>query len=144
MGTYRITDPLSAREGYNVSFFSSERGFVGFKTLLVLLVLFGIVYSLIKLVPPYMGSERMKDEMAVKARLAQTLTNEEILSDLVKKSKELDLPLDKDDFKLMRDEAGRRMKISTMWDFEVNFFWGTYIRNLHFEPVIDESYARQL
>ncbi len=38
--------------------------------------------SAIKLVPMYMDAERMKDEMAVKAGLAQKLKDEDILGTL--------------------------------------------------------------
>jgi hypothetical protein len=95
----------------------------------------------------YMDAERMKDEMATKARLAQTLKDDEIMVDLVKKAKELDLPLGQEDFVLMRDDDKRRMKISTKWNVEVKFFFDVYppytTRVFHFEPVIQEDYSRQ-
>lgn len=119
-----------------------NKGAISFKALFVLLLIFVVIHVGIKLVPMYMDSERMKDEMAVKAELAQTLKDEEILNDLVKKSKELDLPLGPESFVLIRDEGNRRMKISTKWDVTVNFFWGAYIRTFHFEPVIEASYSR--
>jgi hypothetical protein len=85
----------------------------------------------------------MKDEMAVKARFAQDLKDEDIAAALVKKAKELELPLGPENFIVQRDEEGRRMRISTQWDVEVNFFWGAHIRKFHFAPVIDEDYARR-
>jgi hypothetical protein len=122
---------------------SRQGGMISFKALFILLLLFAVIHIGVKLVPPYMDAERLKDEMAVKARLAQTLKDEEILVDLAKKAKQLDLPLGQDNFKLLRNDENRRMKISTQWDVRVNFFWGTYLRTFHFEPVIEEDYARQ-
>jgi hypothetical protein len=121
---------------------AGQRGFVSFKVLIVLVLLFAVVHVGIKLVPMYMDAERMKDEMAVKARLAQQLKDEEIMTDLVNKAKELDLPLGTEDFTLARDDASRKMHIIAAWDVEVTFFWGVYVRNYHFAPDIEEGYSR--
>ena len=130
-----------------MSKYFTERGAINFKVLIWLLVLFIVVHICLKLVPMYIDSERMKDEMAVKARFAQTLKDDEILTDLVKKAKELDLPLERDDFVLMRDDDNRRMKITTKWDVTVRFFFDAYppytTKIYHFEPVIQEDYSRQ-
>jgi hypothetical protein len=126
---------------------STERGAVRFKVFFWILLLFIVVHIAIKLVPMYIDAERMKDEMAVKARFAQTLKDDEIMTDLVKKAKELDLPLGPENFLLIRDDDNRRMKISTKWDVEVKFFFDVYppytTRVFHFEPVIQEDYSRK-
>ena len=82
----------------------------------------------------------MKDDMTKTEGLAEVLKDDQILLDLVKKAKELDLPLTAESFVLQRDEDRRRMKISTRWDVEVNFLWGAYIRTFHFEPVVNEGF----
>jgi hypothetical protein len=126
---------------------SNDSGFVSFKVLFVLLLLFMAIHIGLKVVPMYITAEAMKDEMSAKARFAQTTKDEEILIDLVKKAKELRLPLGPDDFKLMRDDASRRMKISTAWDVEIHFFFDIYppytVRTFHFRPVVEEDYARK-
>lgn len=126
---------------------STERGMVSFKVLFWLLVLFIVVHIAIKLVPMYMDSERMKDEMSVKAELAQTLSDNEILTDLVKKAKELDLPLGQEDIVLTRNEDTHMMKISAKWDVTVHFFFDVYppytTRTYHFEPIIEADYSRK-
>jgi hypothetical protein len=119
----------------------NEKGASNFKVFVILLTLFLVIHVGIKLVPMYMDAERMKDEMRIKASIAQVTKDEEILGGLVKKAQELELPLTAESFVLLRDEDQRRMKISTKWDVEVNFLWGAYIRTYHFEPVVDESYA---
>jgi len=133
---------VTGREEAGMSILSRQSGGLSFKTIFILLALFAVVHVGIKVVPLYMDSERIKDEMAVKARLAQTLKDEEILVDLVKKARELDLPLGQDKFILQRDDEYRRMKISTKWDVTVDFFWGTHVRTFHFEPVVLENYSR--
>ncbi len=120
--------------------FLNEKGSSRFKVYLFFIFLFLVIHVGIKLVPMYMDSERMKDEMTTKAGLAQFLKDEEIRSDLVRKAKDLDLPLTGESFVLQRDEDRRRMKISTQWDVELNFLWGTYIRTFHFEPTVDENF----
>ena len=126
---------------------STERGMVSFKVLFWLLVLFIVVHIGIKLVPMYIDSERMKDEMSVKAELAQTLSDNEILTDLVKKAKELDLPLGQEDIVLTRNEDTHMMKISAKWDVTVHFFFDVYppytTKIYHFEPIIEADYSRK-
>jgi hypothetical protein len=105
----------------------------------ILFLIFHIGY---KLIPMYMDFERMKDEMAVKASVAQVLKDEEIRSELVKKAKELELPLAGENFLLKRDEGRQTMTISTAWDVEVHFLFNIYVRTFHFEPVAYEDYSK--
>jgi hypothetical protein len=125
----------------------TERGAINFKVLFWLLLLFIVLHISIKLVPMYIDTERMKDEMAVKARFAQTLKDDDIITDLATKAKELDLPLGREDFVLMRDDDNHHMKITTKWNVTVHFFFDIYppytTRVYHFEPVIQENYSRQ-
>ena len=120
--------------------FLNEKGASKFKVYLFFLFLFLVIHVGVKVVPMYMDYEEMKDEMTTKAGLAQVLKDDQILLDLVKKAKELDLPLTAESFVLQRDEDRRRMKISTRWAVEVNFLWGAYIRTFHFEPVVNEGF----
>ncbi len=118
----------------------NEKGASKLSVYFVFVLLFLVIHIGFKLVPMYMDYSRMKDEMTMKAGLAQVLKDDDILQDLVNKAKELDLPLTAESFALQRDEEHRRMKISTKWDVEVNILWGTYIRTFHFEPIVDENY----
>ena len=125
----------------------TEKGIMSLKALLILLLLFIVVHISIKMVPMYIDAERLKDEMSVKARLAQNLKDEEILTDLVKKAKELDLPLGPENFILNREDENQRMTIRTKWDVTVKFFFDVYppftTKSYHFEPVIQENYSRK-
>ena len=126
---------------------SKDNGFISFKVMFVLLLLFIAIHIGAKVIPIYIDAEAMKDEMSAKARFAQTIKDEEILIDLVKKAKELRLPLGPEDFKLMRDDASRRMKISTAWDVTIYFFYDLYppytTRTFQFRPIVEEDYARK-
>ena len=127
---------------------SRDGGMISFKIIFVLLLLFIIIHVGVKVTPMYMQAEEMKDEMVTKARFSLTTSDEEILSGLAKKAKELGLPPGAGDFKLIRDENTHRMKISTAWDVELHFFFDVYprytVKTFHFAPVIEEDYTRKL
>jgi hypothetical protein len=120
----------------------NESGVSTIKMLVILAIAALVVYVGYKLLPMYMDFERMKDEMQIKASMAQVLKDEEILSDLVKKAKELELPLGPENFILRRDDDHHRMMIKTTWDVEVHFPFDVYVRTYHFEPVADENTER--
>ena len=119
---------------------TSENGSSTFKMILVLFLLFIVIHIAVKVVPMYMDYSRMKDEMTMKAGLAQVLKDEDILKDLVSKAKDLDLPLTAESFIIKRDEDRRKMMIRTQWDVDVNLFWGAYVRTFHFDPVVNEGF----
>jgi len=120
----------------------NESGVSTIKLLVILSIAALVVYVGYKLLPMYIDFERMKDEMQIKASMAQVLKDEEILADLIKKAKELELPLGPENFILRRDDDHHRMMIKTMWDVEVHFPFDVYVRNYHFEPVADENTQR--
>ena len=130
-----------------MSTLSKDSGLVSFKLLFIFLVLFVVIHIGVKLVPLYIDSEAMKDEMVGKARFAQTLTDLDITTALAKRAKEIGLPLGPDDFKLLRDEDTHRMKIGTAWDVEVHFFFDIYppytVKTYHFKPIVEEDYTRK-
>lgn len=119
---------------------ANERGGSRFKVYLWFVLLFAVAHVAIKLVPPYMDFQRMKDTMTVKAGVAQVLKDEEILRDLEQKAKELDLPLKAENFVVRRDEDRRKMTISTAWDVDVIFFWGAYRHTFKYRPSVEESF----
>ncbi len=120
----------------------SEKGLGTIKLWIWLLILSLVTYMGIKLLPMYIDFERMKDEMDVKAGLAQVLKDDEIRSALADKAKELELPLEGEDFIIMRDDENHRMTIKAGWDVEVYFPYNIYVRKFHFEPVVSENTLR--
>jgi hypothetical protein len=146
VGTVRDADTLIT-EGRTMSTLSKDSGLVSFKVLFIFLVLFVVIHIGVKLVPLYIDSEAMKDEMVTKARFSQSLTDAEITTGLARRAKEIGLPLGPDDFKLLRDETTHHMKISTAWDVKVHFFFDIYppytVKTYHFEPIVEEDYTRK-
>jgi hypothetical protein len=111
-------------------------------------ILFGLVIVFLlahvgyKLVPMYFDYQRMKDEMSIKASVAQVLKDEEIRGELVQKAKELELPLGPQSFVISRNEEQRTMTISAAWEVEVHFLFDAYIRTFTFTPRAEESYTK--
>jgi hypothetical protein len=140
VGTHWYLDQVICEEESDMRIITSENGSSTFKMILVLFLLFIVIHIAVKVVPMYMDYSRMKDEMTMKAGLAQVLKDEDILKDLVSKAKDLDLPLTAESFIIKRDEDRRKMMIRTQWDVEVNFFWGAYVRTFHFDPVVNEGF----
>ncbi len=126
---------------------TKDGGMISLKVAFVLLILFCVVHICVKLVPMYIDAEGIKDEMVTKARFAQIFTDDKIVTALAKKAKEIGLPLGQDDFTLFRNDADRRMRISTAWDVELHFFFNLYppytVKTYHFAPVIEEDYSRK-
>jgi predicted class III extradiol MEMO1 family dioxygenase len=120
----------------------NEKGLSMITLLLWFVILFVVIHTAVKIVPMYIDYSRMKDEMAVKASVAQVLKDEEITTDLVKKARELEIPLAAENFKLQRDDEHHLMTISTLWDVEVHFLFDVYVRSFHFEPIVSEDTAR--
>jgi hypothetical protein len=146
VGTDRVADPVTRKKEAKLIILQKENGRVSLKLVFFLLLLFIITHIGIKVAPMYMAFEGMKDEMKSKALFAQFSKDDEIRAALVKKAKEEDLPLGPDDFKLLRDETIHRMRISTAWDIEQHFFFDIYppytVKTYHFEPIVEESYAK--
>jgi hypothetical protein len=130
-----------------MSVLSKDDGMISFKVMFILLLLFIVIHIGVKVIPLYIDSEAMKDEMVGQARFAQTRKDEEIVTALVKKAKEIGLPLGADNFKLLREDDRHRMKIGTAWDVEIHFFFDIYppftTRTFHFAPIVQEDYARK-
>ncbi|OGW37604.1 MAG: hypothetical protein A2010_11315 [Nitrospirae bacterium GWD2_57_9] len=119
---------------------SNEQGASRFKVYFWVALLFLAVHVLLKLVPMYMDYFSLADEMKSKAGAGQVLKDEEILYELEKIAKEGELPLTRDSFIISRSEDGHITNIVTKggWDVEVNFLFGAYIREFHFEPTAVE------
>jgi hypothetical protein len=122
-----------------------ESGISKLKVLIVLAVLGLGLNEGIKYLSVQLDYQRMKDAMNTKAAAAQVLKDDEILADLEAKSKELDLPLRREHFQIVRNEEKRRVTIKTAWEEEVLYLWGVCgdlcTQKYRFEVVADEAYS---
>lgn len=116
------------------------------KVLIVLAILGLGVSEGIKYLAVQLDYQKMKDTMETKASVAQVLQDDEILKDLVSRAAELDLPLERENFVVVRDQSRKVITISTAWEAEVQYLWGlcgdpcTQIYS--FEPSVQASYSR--
>jgi hypothetical protein len=121
----------------------NESGVSRLKVLIILALLGAVIHVGIKYLSVRLDFERMKDTLDIKANAAQVLKDEEILTDLAARAKELDLPLKRENFLIIRDEDQRKMIIKTAWDVEVHYFGGLCgdlcVQEYHFAPVAEAS-----
>ena len=102
----------------------NQSGVSKYKVLIILVVL-GIGFREgIKYLDVQLDYQRMKDTIQAKAAAAQILKDDEILVDLEARARELDLPLKRENFSLVRGEDNRKMTIRTGWSEEVTYLWG--------------------
>ena len=89
---------------------------------LFLLAVAAAIYISYMLLPHYLSYYSFKDTIQEKAKFAQVMKNEDVLNDLYKKAKDLDLPLEKEDIIVKREEG--RLHITAEWEVEVEFIGG--------------------
>ncbi|MBI3354724.1 MAG: hypothetical protein HY034_07545, partial [Nitrospirae bacterium] len=71
-----------------------------------------------------------RDIAQAKTKMAQIIKEEQILNDLYKEAKKLDLPLEKEDIIIKRSGEGV-LTITAQWEIEVEFIGG-YKRSFQF------------
>ena len=124
----------------------SESGFSKLKVLIILGLLGLGISEGIKYLIVQLDYQRMKDTMEAQASAAQVLKDEEILATLDARSRELGLPMSRDNFLLTRDTDQGTMTLQTAWDVNVKYLWGICgercDQTYHFELLVNESYIK--
>lgn len=113
----------------------SESGHTHIKGLLALLLFVALIYCVVKVVPAYVNNYEFQDSLQTEARfaLANRRTQEDIRQDVLKKAKELGLPLaDKD---VLVTLVGDTVSIST--NYSVLIQLPGYHFELQFHPRAD-------
>jgi len=111
---------------------NSERGEGKFKGVLVVAVIALLVYSAVKIVPPYFSDYQLSDKMQEQARFAvvNRYTEEQIRENLFRTMQELNIPAKRDDIKIVASNA--IVKISLKYTVPVDLFF--YHLDLNFSP----------
>lgn len=124
---------------------SDEHGGVKFNALFVIVLLAAVLHIAFKVGSLYIAADSLKDTMSEQAALAKTLTDDDIITNLVNKAKELGIPLRRGDIHVVRNDDARSMQISAQWDVTVHFFFNAIppvtTRVFHFAPVVKERYV---
>jgi hypothetical protein len=97
--------------------------------LFFILVVVSAIYLSYTLLPHYLNYLSFRDLAGAKISAAKVIKDENILNDLYNKAKELDLPLEKEDIIVKREEG--RLHITAEWEVEVEFI-GSYKKTLKF------------
>ena len=94
-----------------------------------ILAVVSAIYLSYTLLPHYLNYLKFRDLAGAKISAAKVINDENILNDLYNKAKELDLPLEKEDIIIKREEG--RLHITAEWEVEVEFIGG-YKKTLKF------------
>ena len=111
---------------------ASERGEGKFKAVLVTVILLAIVYSAVKMLPPYIDEYQLNDTMQETAKFASVTRSgeEQIRATVFRKIEELGIPATKDQVKVTA--VSGRVAISV--DYSVPIDLLVYKFDLHFTP----------
>ena len=95
------------------------------------IVVFGF-YAAFKLIPPYLAEYQLADKMQEQARFAvvNRYTEEQIRASIFKEAQDLDIPLTKEDIKVLATPSLVRISI----DYTVPVDLIVYKMELHFTP----------
>ncbi len=110
----------------------SERGEGKAKAIIVTLILAFLVYTAVKVVPPYVSEYELSDKIQETARFASVNRNseEQIRKTVMSTIEELQIPATQDDVKVTA--AGGRVSITV--DYKVPIDLVVYKFELHFTP----------
>jgi len=95
------------------------------------IVVFGF-FAAVKLIPPYLAEYQLADKMQEQARFAvvNRYTEEQIRASIFKEAQDLDIPLTKDDIKVLASPSVVRISV----DYTVPVDLMVYKMDLHFTP----------
>jgi hypothetical protein len=95
------------------------------------IVVFGF-YAAVKLIPPYLAEYQLADRMQEQARFAvvNRYSEEQIRATIFKEAQDLDIPLTKDDIKVLASPSVVRISV----DYTVPVDLMVYKMDLHFTP----------
>ena len=110
----------------------AERGEGKLKALIVTAVIVFGIYAAFKLVPPYVAEYQLADKMQDTARFAQVsnYTADQIRDQIYKTVEDLDIPVTKDQIKVVAGRPVTRISIDYTVPVNLLFFQTT----LHFSP----------
>jgi hypothetical protein len=115
-----------------------ERGGGTFKTLLALLIVGALVFTLVEIVPAYVNNYELQDSMNTAARfaLANRQTPDDVRNEIYKKTQDLGIDIKKENIKVTMGEGFQGIvQISISYTVPVNF--RVYQFQLQFNPHAD-------
>ena len=110
----------------------AQRGEGRFKTVAYLAILVFGIFSAVKLLPPYIAEYQLADKMQEQARFAvvNRYTEEQIRETIFKEAKDLDVPIQREDIKVLASNSMVRISLDYTVPIDLLF----YKMQLHFTP----------
>ncbi len=91
--------------------------------LLYIIVAIVLIYAGIKTIPPYLHYYAMDDEVAQQLQTSSINSDDVIIDGILKKAQELELPVAKEDIKLVRKEDGS-ISVDIQWVEVADYGYG--------------------
>lgn len=112
--------------------FRSQRGEGKGQAILATLILLAIIYSAIKLVPPYSAEYQLADKLQEIARfgMVEHRSEDQVKENVMKTIQDLDIPATRDNIKVTADGA----RVTIVVDYTVPVDLLFYHMELHFTP----------
>jgi len=118
--------------------YGEREGKAGIGTLIFLLIVVAIIYVGIKIAPPWIRYYQVRNLFGVEATRASRITDQEILSDITRKLKEIKAPIDLNEVSIRRE--GNNIQISVTYEESVSFIGGRYEKTFTFSPQSSVSF----
>ena len=118
--------------GVNQRRFHAQRGEGRFKAIAITAILVFGVFAAFKLLPPYINEYQLSDKMQEQARfgVVNRYTEEQIRDTIFKEAQDLDVPIKKEDIKVLASSSVVRISL----DYRVPIDLLFYKMELHFTP----------
>jgi hypothetical protein len=118
--------------GTNSRQFRAQRGEGRFKAIAITAILVFGVFAAFKLLPPYINEYQLSDKMQEQARfgVVNRYTEEQIRDTIFKEAQDLDVPIKKEDIKVLASPSVVRISL----DYTVPIDLLIYKMELHFTP----------
>lgn len=112
--------------------FRAQRGEGRLKAILVIAIIVFVIYSAVKILPPYIAEYQLADKMVEQARfgVVNRYTEEQIRAAVFKEAQDLDIPITKEDIKVLASPSVVRISV----DYTIPVDLIVYKLDLHFTP----------
>jgi hypothetical protein len=112
--------------------FRAQRGEGRLKAILVIAIIAFVIYAAVKILPPYIAEYQLADKMTEQARfgVVNRYTEEQIRAAVFKEAQDLDIPITKEDIKVLASPSVVRISV----DYTIPVDLIVYKLDLHFTP----------
>jgi len=110
----------------------AQRGEGRLKAILVIAIIAFVIYAAVKILPPYIAEYQLADKMTEQARfgVVNRYTEEQIRAAVFKEAQDLDIPITKEDIKVLASPSMVRISV----DYTIPVDLIVYKLDLHFTP----------